>query len=136
MKEILLDTNAYAAFKRGDPEAIGILRLVERISISVVVLGELLSGFATGQREAVNRRELSAFLDSPRARILAVDDETAGRYASIYAGLKRRGKPIPTNDLWIAATALQYGAAVFTYDRHFASVDGLAVVSRVTDILP
>lgn len=136
MTEILLDTNAYAAFKRGDEEAVGILRLAERIGISVIVLGELLSGFAIGRREATNRRELSAFLDSPRARVLAVDDDTAGHYARIYRGLKRKGKPIPTNDLWIAATAMQHGAAVFTYDRHFASVDGLVVISRVSDILP
>ena len=136
MKKILLDTNAYAAFKRGDSEAVEILRRVEIIGISTVVLGELLSGFAVGSREMENRRELTAFLDSARIAIFPVNEDTAEFYAHAYRGLKRKGKPIPTNDLWIAATALQHGLAVFTYDRHFLEVEGLITGSRSTDFLP
>jgi tRNA(fMet)-specific endonuclease VapC len=68
-----LDTNAYAAFKRGAEEAVEILRRTEFIGVNAVVLGELLGGFAAGQREAENRRELNAFLNSPRVEFLAVD---------------------------------------------------------------
>lgn len=136
MKKILLDTNAYAAFKRGDRDAVEILRRVETIGVSTIVLGELLSGFAAGSREVDNRRELSAFLDSPRVVIFPVDEDTAEFYAHTYLGLKRKGKPIPTNDLWIAATALQYGLAVFTHDQHFLEVEGLITGSRMTDFLP
>ena len=136
---ILLDTNAYAAFKRGDAEAIVILRAAETIGFSAVVLGELLSGFAFGNREADNRRELSEFLASPRVNLLPVTEDTAGFYARVYRvyqGLRRKDKPIPTNDLWIAATALQRGFAVFTHDRHFAEIDGLLTGQQLADFLP
>jgi len=136
VKQVLVDTNAYAAFKRGDPEAVDILRQAQAIGLSAIVLGELLSGFSAGRRDAENRRELGAFLDSPRVRVLPVDFETADFYARIYANLRRRGKPIPTNDLWIAASALQHGAAIFTYDQHFSMVEGVVVINRVADLLP
>lgn len=136
MKSILVDTNAYAAFKRGDAEAIAILRAADTIGLSAVVLGELLSGFALGAREADNRRELSEFLASPRVSLLPVTEDTAGFYARVYQGLRRKGKPIPTNDLWIAATALQHGFAVFSYDRHFAEIDGLLTGQELANFLP
>ena len=136
MNPILVDTNAYAAFKRGDPEAVAILRAADTIGISAVVLGELLSGFTLGNREADNRRELSEFLASPRVNLLPVTEDTAGFYARVYQGLRRKGKPIPTNDLWIAATALQHGFAVFSHDRHFAEIDGLLTGQQLADFLP
>lgn len=77
MRHILVDTNAYAAFKRGDTEAVEVLRHADQIGISTVVLGELLSGFAAGRRETENRRELGAFLDSARVRLLPVEADTA-----------------------------------------------------------
>lgn len=136
MRQILLDTNAYAAFKRGNQEALDILRHAQFVGISSVVLGELLSGFAAGRREAENRRELKMFLDSPRVRVLLVDEGTAEFYARTYVGLKRKGTPIPTNDLWVAATALQHGVAIFSYDQHFQAIDGVIVGSRLSDFLP
>ncbi len=72
-------------------DAVEILRHVEIIGISAIVPGELLSGFAVGSREVDNRRELSAFLDSPRVVIFSVDEDTAEFYAHTYLGLKRRG---------------------------------------------
>jgi len=136
MNPILVDTNAYVAFKRGDAEAIAILRAADTIGVSAVILGELLGGFAHGAREADNRRELSEFLASPRVSLLPVTEDTAGFYARVYQGLRRKGKPIPTNDLWIAATALQHGFAVFSYDRHFAEIDGLLTGQQLADFLP
>lgn len=63
---VLVDTNAYAAFKGGDPETVDVLRMADEIHLSVIVLGELLAGFAAGTQERRNRRELAAFMDSPR----------------------------------------------------------------------
>lgn len=132
---ILLDTNAYVAFKGGDPATLEIIRLAGEIRLSAVVLGELLAGFALGTREAENRRELSAFLESPRVSFTPVGGETAGFYAGLFARLRARRRPIPTNDLWLAATALEHGLAVATHDAHFDGIDGLFVVRQPEDLL-
>lgn len=136
MKRILLDTNAYTAFKKGDPGALEIIRAVETVGFSTIVLGELLSGFAAGGRAAKNRAELAELLDSPRVSVFAVDATTAEYYAHVFMGLRRKAKPIPSNDLWIAAAALQHGLAVFSYDRHFREVDGLIVGEQPEDFMP
>ncbi len=136
MSGLILDTNAYVAFKRGRQQAVEILRLAETIVIPVIVLGELLAGFAFGAREAENRRELMAFLDAPRVQVATVDATTASWYGRVYANLRRLGRPIPANDLWIAAAALQGGWPVFSYDRHFESVEGLALITQPEDLLP
>jgi tRNA(fMet)-specific endonuclease VapC len=112
VRQILLDTNAYAAFKRGEEEAVEILRHAQAIGLSSIVLGELLSGFACARKEAENRRELNAFLKSPRVTIIPVDRDTSEFYSRAYLALRRKGKPIPADDLWIAASALQHGMAV------------------------
>ncbi len=125
MKKILLDTNAYAAFKNGNEEAVEIVRMAEQIGFSSIVLGELISGFILGNREELNRKELSEFLCAPRVSMLMVDNETSEYYARIFQQLRRQGQPIPTNDLWIAAAAIQHGFTVFTYDKHFSSIDNL-----------
>ena len=136
MIRILLDTNAYVAFKQGEKDAVEILRRVDRVGISVVVLGELLGGFAAGKREDRNRIELDAFLDSPRVNIVPVNRDTTRYYASIYKQLREKGKPIPSNDMWIAAAALQHEYIVFTYDKHFGQIDGLLVGSKLEDFFP
>lgn len=136
MKSLLLDTNMYVAFKRGDGDAVELLRLADEVHLSSVVLGELLAGFAAGSRERRNREELTAFLESPRVRIDAVDEGTADFYGRIFALLRRKGRPIPTNDLWIAATALQHGLVLATRDDHFAAIEGLATAKTPSQLLP
>lgn len=135
VREILLDTNAYSAFKRNVTEAVEIIRHTPLIGISSIVLGELMGGFAAGGREAINRHELEQFLDSKRVRALDIEKATAECYAIIYRSLRQKGQPIPTNDMWIAATALQHGLALFTYDSHFRYVDGLSIGNRLSDFI-
>lgn len=113
MKSILLDTNAYAAFKRGAPQALEVLQSAPAIAVNAVVLGELFCGFAGGSKSRQNRRELVQFLASPRVSVLPIDFATAEQYASVLIALKNIGAPIPTNDLWIAASALRHGLALF-----------------------
>jgi len=135
MSGMILDTNAYVAFKRGIDAAVKILSLADEVVVPAVVLGELLAGFACGDREAENLRELTAFLDLANVEIAEVDSTTASWYARIYSRLRRSGRPIPANDLWIAASALQCGLPIFSYDRHFAYIEGLVVVTRFEELL-
>lgn len=136
MRPVLVDTNAYTAFMRGQADVVEVLAHAERICINSVVLGELLGGFAAGSREARNRAELARFLDSPRVEVVPVTAQTADSYALVYAGLRRKGQPIPSNDLWIAASAMELGAALLTSDRHFAHIDGLRCGQALADFLP
>jgi predicted nucleic acid-binding protein len=130
MKRIIMDTNFYSAFKKGDADAVAIVRGAEYIGVNTVILGELLAGFRCGIREEQNRIELNNFLDSPRVATITLDDETAEFYAQVFSELRRKGRPIPSNDLWLTASALQHGLALATFDDHFNAVSGLLPVFR------
>ena len=119
---ILLDTSAYIAFLKGHPEIKQTIQKADEINLNPVVVGELLAGFMKGRRAAQNREILKEFMGSPRVRLMAIDEETSERYAAIFNYLREKGTPIPTNDLWIAATAMQFGLRVVTTDRHFQQV--------------
>jgi tRNA(fMet)-specific endonuclease VapC len=136
MRPLLLDTNAYTALMLGEAQTLEVLAYAERLLINSIVVGELLGGFAAGTREAANRAVLAQFLASPRVALLPVTAATADSYALVYRDLRRKGKPIPANDLWIAATALEHGAALLTRDAHFLHVDGLRVGWHLHDFLP
>ena len=136
MRPILIDTNAYTAFMLGDAAVVEVVAHAERICLNSIVLGELLGGFAAGTRESRNRAELARFMDSPRVEVLPVTAETADSYALVYSSLRRKGQPIPTNDLWIAASALEHGAALLTRDTRFGQIDGLRCGQRHEDFLP
>jgi tRNA(fMet)-specific endonuclease VapC len=130
MKRIIIDTNFYAAFKRNEAEAVSLVKRVEYIGVNTVILGELLAGFRCGNRERENRLELDQFLDSARVDTITLDDETAEFYAQIFSELRQKGRPIPSNDLWLAASALQHGLALATYDEHFSYISGLLMATR------
>jgi len=125
MNKIIIDTNIYSNLLRGDSEVNDTLRQVSHIGISIISIGELLSGFRVGNRIKENRDELGQFLDSPRVAIYPLKIDTAEHYSSILNKLKKNGTPIPTNDIWIAAVALQHGLPLYTQDNHFSYVDGL-----------
>ncbi len=127
MRRVLIDTITYTAFKRNRADIVEAFRNLDFIGIDVTVLGELLSGFAAGRIARRNRKELEQFINNPRVKILNHNINTAEFYAQLYKNLRAKGKPIPTNDMWIAATALQHGLAVFSLDSHFKEISGLAV---------
>uniref|UniRef100_E6QPZ2 PilT protein-like n=1 Tax=mine drainage metagenome TaxID=410659 RepID=E6QPZ2_9ZZZZ len=136
MRPIALDTNAYTAFKRGDEQIVAVLQHAPIIIMCVTVLGELLGGFSAGKQESNHRSELTQFLNAPRVKIVSITTGTADLYALVYAALRRKGQPIPTNDLWIAASSLEYGAALLTLDAHFENIDGLRAGTRLDDFIP
>jgi len=125
---ILLDTNAYVAWKRGHEGVAQLLRDSEKVYASSVMIGELLAGFRLGSRCGQNARELAEFLADPAVSSVGTDNTTADRYARLVVQLRRKGRPIPTNDIWIAAHALQTGADLISFDAHFGDVDGVAWV--------
>ena len=125
---ILLDTNAYSALLRGHDEVAHRVRRAEQVVFSSVVAGELLLGIRLGARLKKNMAELDAFLDSPYVSLVPVTLTTADRFARIAAALRAKGRPIPTNDIWIAAHAMETGAELLSFDDHFESIDGLAWV--------
>jgi tRNA(fMet)-specific endonuclease VapC len=124
----LIDTNIYSYALKGDSDVVEVLRKAEEIGFSVISIGELLSGFKGGGRERKNREELETFLDSPRVVVYSVNEDTSEFYAEVLHNLRKTGKPVPTNDIWIAAVAFQNGLKLFTRDTHFKAIAGLPLV--------
>lgn len=135
MRPVLLDTNAYVSFKRGVEAIVEVVRCVETIAFSPIVLGELLSGFELGSQARKNREELQHFLQSSRIRVFNLTLDTANYYSQVYASLRKKGKPIPTNDMWIAAQALENGCVLCSHDKHFKVVENLISGSSLTEVL-
>ncbi len=91
----------------------------------LLFLGKFIPVLNIGNKQKQNCYELDLFLDTPRVHFFKLDETTAEIYATIFKQLKTKGKPIPTNDIWISATAIQYGLALLTLDKHFENIDGL-----------
>ena len=121
---MILDTNALSAFADGEARVGEVLRLQTRAAIPVIVLGE----FRYGISQSRHRSDYEAWLESqlPQFDVLPVTEETALAYAALRVALKRSGRPIPANDAWIAALALQHRLPVLSRDEHFDVVPGLA----------
>lgn len=125
MRKILLDTNAYVGYLRGDEQVLVYLGQAECVYFSVFVIGELYAGFRAGEREKENKQILERFLMKSTVSVLEASKETAEIFGMIKHSLKRTGHPIPVNDVWIGAHALETGSILLTYDRHFAYIPGL-----------
>lgn len=125
---MLLDSNAYGQLMHGRERVSRIVRGAEQVLLSTVVLGELLYGFRNGSRYEGNVRGMRAFLDNPYVSVVPVGETTADRYSRITASLRAKGRPIPANDVWIAAHAMETGADLVSADRHFGHVEGIVWV--------
>ena len=123
--KILLDTSAYVGFKIGVNELVDMVSGAEPVFFSPIVLGELMFGFRNGARFKENMEDLNRFLQHEIVQFIPIGDITADRYSRIATQLKLRGTPIPTNDIWIAAQAVEHGAEIITSDRHFENIPGL-----------
>ena len=123
--KILLDTSAYVEFKRNVAEVVDIIVRAELILFSPIVLGELLFGFRNGTRFKENMSDLVNFLDHEVVEFVPIGNITSDRYSRIATGLKQRGTPIPTNDIWIASQTMEHGAELITSDQHFEKIEGL-----------
>ena len=120
---MILDTNALSAFIDGDEKLGEILRRQARACIPVIVLGEFRYGIAQSTHRAAHDQWLESELGS--FELLAVTERTTTPYAKLRVALKQQGTPIPANDAWIAALALQHKLPVLSRDRHFDAVPGV-----------
>ena len=125
ISRIALDTNAYSALAKGDSDVLEALAEAERTYLPVTVIGELCAGFRGGTQEKRNRAQLRRFFKKPSVRILHTTEEVADYYGQIFDFLSRKKTPIPANDIWIAAHAMEQGVALVTYDKHFQHIEGL-----------
>ena len=125
---VLLNSGAYSQLMRGREQVSRIVRDAEEVLLPAVVLGELLYGFRLGSRYERNARQMRAFLDNPYVSLVPVGQTTADRFSRIAASLRAKGRSLPTNDVWIAAHAMETGADLVSADRRFEHVDGIAWV--------
>lgn len=125
---LALDTNRYSDLAKGDPEATRVLETASEIHLPFVVLAELRAGFVLGRRGGKNERALDGFLLKPGVSVLYPRDLTTRVYASLFRQLRLQRTPIPTNDLWIAALAIEHELAVFSRDRHFQHLPQLHLI--------
>ena len=122
---LAIDTNRYADFWNGDAEVVDTLEHCERIYVPFIVLAKLRVGFLLGARRESNERTLGRFLLKPTVHTLYADEETTSHYAVLYRHLKQQETPIPTNDVWIAALAIQHHVPLYTRDTHFDRIPHL-----------
>ncbi len=120
---MILDTNALSAAADGDPAVIALLAEADQVAIPVIVLGEYRYGIAQSRNQASYENWLAGLLHD--CMVLDIQEPTTHHYAEITLELKRKGEPIPTNDLWIAALCRQHSLPLLSRDRHFDLVAGI-----------
>ncbi len=125
---LCIDTNAYTALMNGEKRIHNLLENAEEVHIPVTVLGELYSGFQQGKFHDRNIIQLDKFLSKPGIFIENINKDVAFRYGFLVSELRKKGTPIPSNDLWIAAVSLNSGAILVSRDKHFKDIPGLQVL--------
>lgn len=123
--KLLLDTNAFSALMRGRPEVANRVRQSESLLVSSIVAAELYFSFRNGNHSEKNQTMFESFIANPFVTWVPVTLTTADRFARIAVALRKKGRPIPTNDIWIAAQTLETGAELLSYNQHFENIEGL-----------
>lgn len=123
---MILDTNALSAVADDEPAAVRLFSQAASIELPAIVLGEYRFGIAQSRRRKEYEKWLAELIAA--VRVLSVDQETAAHYAQVRSELKKAGKPIPSNDLWIAALCRQHRLPLMSQDAHF---DAVASVNRI-----
>ena len=120
---MILDTNIVVDYLRDKDDTASMVERYAEICLPTIVCGELLFGATISGNPTKNHSKVIDFID--RSRILVVNLDVAQRYAEVRKHLQIKGKPIPENDIWIAATAQAYGLKLITRDQHFANIEFL-----------
>jgi len=125
--KLALDTNAVIAYRQGISHVCNLVDETEIIYMPVTVLGELLYGALNSRSTSDNEQAIAKFAQS--VDVIQIDESIARRYAKVRLTLKNRGHPIPENDIWIAASCLEFDVPIISRDSHFNYVDELRVIS-------
>ena len=125
---ILIDSNRFIDFCAGDPAAVDAFEQAALLVVPFIVLAEIRVGAQSIKRGDAQARVLGELLQQPGVRVAHSTDATAHHYAALYARLKKAGTPIPTNDIWIAALAIEHSLVLYTRDTHF---DHLPAIPRL-----
>ncbi len=126
---IVIDTSAFSAFGRGNEARLTPwFKPEHQIFMPLIVVGELRAGFAAGNKQRENEKLLQQFLDAPNVNTLIISDATTKIYAELFYKLRQAGTPVGTNDMWIAALALEHDTQLLTLDTDFNHVEGLLLV--------
>ena len=120
---LILDTNALSAAADSDPGALKVIAVAQRIAVPVIVLGEYRLGVVQSRLHAEYEKWIANLVAD--VSVLSIEEETSHHYAALGIELKKRGTPIPTNDLWIAALCRQHKLPILSRDRHFDVVPGI-----------
>ncbi len=123
---IALDSNRYTDFCKGESQAVETISSASEIYLPLIVIAEQRAGFAFGSQRDKNEKVLTRFLNTDGVFVLSPDEQTTYFYAEIYAELRKKGNPIPTNDIWIAALVIQNGLVLFDRDSDFDPISKLA----------
>ncbi len=126
---IVLNTNAYVAFIKGEKWVQANITSAPVIYMPFVVLGELHYGFYNGTKAQENLRVLADFLSTPRVKVLQPTENTPRLFGEVSAELAQKGKPMQTNDIWIAALCKEANYTLLTADKGFNNIAGIKIIS-------
>ena len=124
---VLLDTSAVVGVFTGDGTARRIVEVANRAFMSTVTSGELYYGAERSSRRDAHLHQVHEFLSE--VRVVSADRRTAHEYGTIKQALRRKGRPLPDNDLWIAAVARRHQLPLATRDNHFHEIEGIALIA-------
>lgn len=127
--KLALDTNAYKALDDGNNKLSGYVKTTSQLGLPITVLGELYYGIFLGNKQENNLLNLNRFLALPRIELLQIDRATARIFGEIATELRKKGKPIQQDDMWIAALCKQHGYTLATADKGFVEIAGLELLS-------
>lgn len=122
---ILIDSNRFSDFCAGVREVVDTFEQAALLAIPFVVLAEIRAGGAVMKQGDAQVRVLNELLQQPGVRVAHSTDTTAHHYAALYARLRKAGTPIPTNDIWIAALAMEHSLVLYSRDAHFDLIPSL-----------
>jgi tRNA(fMet)-specific endonuclease VapC len=125
MRRLVMDTSAYSHMRSGHSGLADLLATAESLLIPVTVLGELEGGFELGSHARANRMALTDFLSEPFVVVVPTTHEIARHWGLIYARQRRLGRPVPVNDMWIAACVVDSGGHLVTFDQDFGRIEAL-----------